>query len=258
MQSTEEPKNMSRSQPNERLPNPATRWFDWNGEAGNPKYYDKELKENVQVALPFEFILLDRLNVIKGWHNNSESGITSNEVRDTRKESLFVRAFKQAEPIAEGFYSDIRDKVKANGGKFTINCYIAFTDDGGELALGSFQLHGAAMSAWIEFENRKDVRPSLYKSGIKIVSTAHGEKGSGKKKIEWEAPVFELVELPQDVNDRAAEIDRNILQPYLQNYFKRARTEQAAALDSDPDRDINQELATQPEDENQDFNSEPF
>lgn len=219
---------MSRSNPTDNSPNPCKRWFEWNGEKGNLRYYDKEAGENVEVDLPFHFILLDRLCCITGWHNNSESGIYSNEVRDTQGETLVVKAFKMKEPIASGFYQDVRDKVKANGGKFTINTYVAYTNGQQELTLGSLRMHGAAMSAWIEFEKDKAVRPVLYKKGIVIASTVHGEKGSGKKKIEWESPVFELVDVPPLINDLATEIDSQRLQPYLTAYFKRNRTEQAA------------------------------
>lgn len=218
---------MSRSQPNERIPNPSTRWHEWNGETGHPRYYDKELKANVDLTLPFEFILLDRLCTITGWHNPTEAGIFSNEIRDTRDEPLIVRSFKMLEPIAEGFYADIKDKVKANGGKFTINMYIAYAPEVGKLELGSFRIHGAAMSAWFDFENDKENRPLIYKKGIRIASTLHGEKGSGKKKIEWEAPVFEFYDLEEDEAVSALAIDRDILQPYLTNYFARSRKEQA-------------------------------
>lgn len=218
---------MSRSKPTDNSPNPCKRWFEWNGEKGNLRFYDKEAQQNIEVDLPFQFVLLDRLLTITGWHNNSEAGIFSNEIRDTRSETLLVKSFKMKEPIAEGFYGDIKDKVKANGGKFTINAYIAFTDESGLLALGSFRMHGAAMSAWIEFENDKIVRPNLYKKGIKIASTSHGEKGSGKNKIVWEAPVFEIVDVPEAVNTDATELDSGKLQPYLKNYFKRSRVEQA-------------------------------
>jgi len=240
---------MSRSNPNERIPNPCTRWFEWQGETGHHRYYDKELKENVECKLPFEFILLDRLSTITGWHNTSEAGIFANEVRDTRDEPIIVRSFKLLEPIAEGFYADIKDKVKANGGKFTINAYIAYAEEVGKLALGSFRMHGSAMSAWFDFENNKENRPLFYKKGIRIASTEHHEKASGKKKIEWESPVFEFYDLEQDENDQAAAIDRDILQPYLKSYFARSRKEQAEPekddrleqLQEEKDKDIEEE-----------------
>lgn len=244
---------MSRSNPVDNTPNPCTRWFEWNGEKGNLRYYNKELKENVEVDLPFQFVLLDRLSTISGWHNNSESGIFSNEVRDTRNEVLIVKAFKLKEPIAEGFYIDIRDKVKANGGKFTINTYIAYSNGENEIELGSLRMHGAAMSAWIEFENDKAVRSALYTKGIKVASTAHGEKGSGKNKIQWEAPVFELTDVPEHVNDEATELDRH-LQNFLRNYFKRTRVEQAQT----PEDEANAEMAGVTTNGGEDEPEQPF
>lgn len=213
---------MSRSNPVDIIPNPATRWFEWQGSNGNLRYYDKEKKENIEVEIPFDFILLDRLSTIKGWHDASESGIYSNEVRDTRSETMLVKAFKMKEPIAEGFYSDIKDRVKAEGGRFVLNCYIAYTDDSGELALASLRLHGAALSAWMDFENDKANRPLIYKKGIRIASVKAGKKGA----IKFQTPVFELIDLPDEVNDQAATIDRDILQPYLISYLKRAKHEQ--------------------------------
>lgn len=214
---------MSRSNPTEIIPNPATRFFEWQGGKGTLRYYDKEKKENVEVTIPFDFILLDRLSTVKGWHDASESGIFANEVRDTRNETMLVRAFKMKEPIAEGFYSQIKDRVKAEGGKFVLNCYVAYTGDDGELQLGAIQFHGAALSAWMDFENDKENRPFVYKKGIQIAESKSGKKGG----IKYEVPVFKFLDLPVEVNDKATEIDSQILQPYLQNYFKRSKHEQA-------------------------------
>lgn len=219
---------MSRSNPTDNSPNPCKRWFEWNGEKGNLRYYDKEKKERVEVDLPFTFLLLDRLSTITGWHNNSESGIYANEVRDTRNERLLVKAFKLKDPIAEGFYGTIKDKIKANQGKFTVNLYIAYKDEAGDLALGSFRVHGAAMSAWLDFENDKSIRPDIYKKATAIRATKHGEKGGGKNKIEWEAPIFELVAISAEADQQALVLDHT-LQEYLKAYFSRTKVEQAEA-----------------------------
>jgi hypothetical protein len=224
---------MSRSNPSDIIPNPSTRWFEWNAEEGHPKYYDKEEEKTEQVPIPFQFMLLDRLSVIKGWHNDSESGITSNEVRDTRVEPMTVRAFGMKEPIAKGLYADIKDKIKAAGGNYAVNIYIAFPGDEGEPTLGAFILRGAARGAWIEFESNKANRPLLYKMSIVIRECKHGEKGTGRKKIEWEAPVFELTAVEPDLDTKAMKIDQEILQPYLANYFK--RTQPSATSEEAPE-----------------------
>jgi hypothetical protein len=73
---------MSRSNPQDHLQNPATRWFEWNGERGEIRYYDKELKKNVEVPLPFTFLLLDEVATVRGWHDPQRLGYYANEVRD--------------------------------------------------------------------------------------------------------------------------------------------------------------------------------
>lgn len=223
---------MSRSAPNDTNPNPATRWFSW--KSGGIIYWDKESKKNIKVPIPFEFILLDELSTIKGWHDSSESSLYSNEVKDTRDEPFVVKAFKQLEVVAEGFYSDIKDKVKASGGKFTTNLYIAYTNDQDELALGSLQFHASALSAWMGFKNDKANRNLLYKKGIKIAGKVKGKKGS----ITFEVPTFELVDLPELIQDAATDLDRT-LQTYLASYFKRTRVEQATHVS---EHEVNQEL----------------
>jgi len=205
---------MARRNPNQGSPHPAKRWFEWNGEVGNLRYYDKELEKNVDVEIPFQFILLDRLAVVKGWHDPSQSGITSNEVRRIMDEPMTVRAFKMKDPIARGFYSDIKDRVKAAGGRFNTNLYIAFNDEDGELQLGSLMLHGSAMSAWFEFENNKEIKPYLYQRGISIESYVEGKKG----KIVFRVPQFMLVTLPAEVDQKAEELQK-VIDAHLEKYF---------------------------------------
>ncbi len=80
---------MSRSNPNENgNPNPSTRWFEWNGEHGLVRYYDKQAEQQVEVGDDFTFMLLDQLGTVKGWHDASDSGIYANEVKDTRQDVL--------------------------------------------------------------------------------------------------------------------------------------------------------------------------
>ena len=126
---------MSRSNPTDNTPNPCTRWYEWDGANGGVRYYDKEAKKNIPVPDSFVFILLDELGTIKGWHDASDSGIYSNEVRDTKQETLLVKSFKGG-VLAEGLYANIRDRVtsKAVGGKFSMSCYIGYKSESGALA----------------------------------------------------------------------------------------------------------------------------
>src|SRR5689334_2515222 len=131
---------MSRSNPSENSnPNPATRRFEWNGEKGTVRYYDKDAKQNVEVGSDFTFILLYQLGSVGGWHDASDSGIYSNEVKDTRQEAFVVKAFKGG-VLAEGIYQSIKDRVGTLGGQFVAKLYIAFKNSSGDLAIGTLAL----------------------------------------------------------------------------------------------------------------------
>lgn len=212
---------MSRSNPNDNgTPNPAVRWFEWNGENGVVRYYDKDTKQNVDVGSEFAFVLLDQLGSVRGWHDASESSIYSNEVKDTRQEVLIVKAFKGG-VLAEGLYKDIKDRVNTLGGQFVTNCYIAFKD-GGAFAIGSMRFKGAALSAWMEF--CKVNRAELFRKAIKIQGFTEGKKG----RITFRVPVLKVVELSEASNAEATALDVQ-LQEFLTNYLKRTKRDQVEA-----------------------------
>ncbi len=208
---------MSRSNPTEHLTNPATRWFEWNGEAGTVRYYDKEAKKNIDVALPFTFMLLDQLSSVRGWHDASSSGIYSNEVKDTRQEAMLVKAFKGG-TLAEGVYRDIKDRVNTLGGQFNANCYLAFKNGGSALALGMIRFKGSALGAWMEF--CKAHKGSLYSDAITIKSYTEGKKG----RIVFRVPVFSVAAVSEETNKQATALDTQ-LQTFLTAYLKRRTSE---------------------------------
>lgn len=198
--------------------------MEWNGEQGVLRYYDKTTEKNVTMEDGFTFLLLDQLATVKGWHDASDSGIFSNEVRDTKSETLVVKAFKANAILAEGFYAQIKDRVAALGGSYVANCYVAFKTDG-ELKIGSVQFKGAALNAWVDF--RQEHKADLFKKAIQIKGYTEGKKG----RIVFRTPVFHLKDISQETNDAATALDRE-LQTYLASYFKKPKTSQAA--DSKP------------------------
>lgn len=215
---------MSRSRPNENgAVNPAVRWFEWNGEDGTVRYYDKEQKQNINVPLPFQFVLLDRLGTVGGWHEPSKSAIYANEVKDTRQDVMVVKAFKGG-VLAEGFYAQIRDRINAVGGQFVANCYIAFKQNG-SLAIGSIKFKGAALGGWMEFE--KANRPNLYEQAIKISGFTEGKKG----RITFRVPTFHAVPLTAESNAEAVKLDTEV-QDYLDAYVKRNKRDQVDHADT--------------------------
>lgn len=227
---------MSRSNPNQNDPNPAARFFEWNGESGLVRYYDKDAKENVDVKLPFTFLLLDELASVRGWHESSKSGIYSNEVRDTRTDTMLVKAFKGG-ILAEGLYKDIKDRVNAVGGAFNANCYVAFRN-GKELAIGLLNFKGAALGAWMEF--RKANRSTMYAKAINIVGFVEGKKG----KVVFRVPTFELRDVSEATNAEAVALDQT-LQAYLTGYLSRRTSDKAEPhVDDLPERDIHDDIDT--------------
>jgi hypothetical protein len=211
---------MSRSNPHVNAPSPAVRWFEWNGELGNVRYYDKDAKKNVDVPLPFTFLLLDELASVRGWHDASNSGIYSNEVKDTRTDILVVKAFKGG-TLAEGLYKAIKDRVNNMGGQFVANCYIAFKQNGG-LAIGSLRIKGAALGAWMEF--RAANRSGLYEKAVNITGYTEGKKG----RIVFRVPTFELKDVSNETNLQAVALDKTF-QAWLENYFSRRTSDQSEA-----------------------------
>lgn len=212
---------MSRSNPQEQAQNPARRWFEWNGETGTVRYYDKEKKKNIDVGSDFSFVLLDQLGSVGGWNEASKSAIYSNMVKDTRADVMVVKAFKGG-TMAEGLYKDIKTTVntKAVGGYFVANCYLAFKDETGTLQIGVLKLKGSALGAWMEFA--KNNRDAMYSKGIRIKGFTEGKKG----KIVFRTPVLTIAELSEATNTVAVGLDKQ-LQEFLAVYLKRNTREQA-------------------------------
>jgi hypothetical protein len=209
---------MSRSNPSAgNTPHPAQRWFEWVGSKGEFKYYDKEKEKIVPVKLPFTFIVLDQTYTIRGYNKKKQTGIYSNEIRDTREEQFDVKYFDGNEKIARGFWSDIKDKVgsKAVGGKFAVNCYVAYKD-GKSLKLGAFQIVGCALGPWFDFQ--KEHKKDLLTHAVVVKEFVHDDSGA----VEFNSPVYELVEISEASNLAAVELDKE-LQTYLEGYFQRTR-----------------------------------
>lgn len=211
---------MSRSNPTSEIVNPSVRWFDFSGKEGVIKYYDKEEKVNKKVPLPFTFIVLDTLAAIKGWNDASDSGISSNEIRDITKDILLVKSFKGPQ-IAQGFYKDIKDKVVANGGHYVSSIYIAFKDKD-VFYIGNIQFKGASLNAWVEFS--KANRGQIMKQAIIINGYTEGKKGA----VVFKSPTFALKAISDSTQEVANDLDKE-LQAYFDVYLTRKKVEEQIA-----------------------------
>ena len=191
--------------PEKKQTNPAVKFLEWKSEEGKLSYYDKEKQENVFVDLPFSFVILEHYHTVKGWHDESESGIYANEVFAIGTEELKVKAFKGG-LIKEGLYKEIKDKVKAEGAHYCRSIY-AVTND---LELVNISLKGSGVKSYSTFVN--DVLKGDHnfdKQWIKITGAEEKKKG----KVKYSVPVFEISSKIKD---------KSKLEPFaeeLQNYM---------------------------------------
>jgi hypothetical protein len=205
---------MSLSEP--RLKNPASKFICWSGSKGKFYYYDKELGEkgeNVYFEKEIYVIPLDELSTIKGFHDRSQSGIYSNEVKNTTKEPFIVKAFKGG-LIADGLYQDIKGKLE--GGDYAKSVYCALinikADKTTELELVNLSLHGSSIGPWIDAKIQVD-------SGNVIIlkpSTNSLKKGQ----TVYFAPEIIKSKVRQDILEKCKMMDRD-LQIYLKGYLNR-------------------------------------
>ncbi len=215
---------MSRSNSTEMTENPTTRFFQWSGKTGKVTYWDKELSKDIEVKLPFMFLVLDELHTIKGFSESEEKGISSNEVRDISKDVLNVKVGKNT--IEKGLYSAIKDSIKAKGGKYAKATYIAYRDDNGKLSIGKFTFTGSSLSGgeykkgkekakiggWMDFTKTCDI----YKNAVHL---SLEEQVCTKGANEYRVPHFEFDKVSKETELEAAKLDV-VLQTYLNSKLK--------------------------------------
>jgi len=233
---------MSLSNPNQNKPSPSTRWFEWRGGNGTIRYYDKDTKKAVEVAVskekPFKFIVLDKLATVKGY-SKRVGNIFSNEVRDTRSEPLVVKS-KDGGKIAEGLWSDIKEKVQVARGGFCINLYIAFKA-GDKLAIGVLQIKGCSLGPWIDFhKSHRDV----IENGKKSVSIT-GFTTDTTGEVEFAKPEFGLSDITPESYAQAKALDGK-LQEHFAAYFSKPTVARAEEPPQHDDPDPAPEPATEP------------
>lgn len=222
---------MSRS--NKTVENPADKFFEWDGKNGYVKYWDKQQEKEIEVDMPFHFLMLDTLTTIRGFHKKSDSGIYSNEVRSLNQ-ILKVKT-SQGHLVAEGIYDNIKDTIKASGGKFAKSVYIAYNEDG-QMKIGNINFKGASLSPWIELE--KEVgRRGLEEKAVVITGSTHEKSGD----IEFEIPVMKIRDVKPEANQTAIHLDEQ-LQDYLEKKVDAVDIPESETTDVSHDEPINQDV----------------
>lgn len=210
---------MSRSNPESVLENPAVRFFDWAGDTGELKYYDKEKKEKVTVKLPFHFLVLDTVAQVGGGFKSGKDyiGYWSNAVRsrDIKGKQLVVKSKINGAVRVEGqgLWSEI--KASLPGSKFINGIYAAFYDENKEMQIGYIKFKGAANSAWIEFNTASGLRGDC--GGAYTLKERSEELQNGNTTY-YEPRFSYKAEVKDETEARAIELDA-VLQAYLVPYF---------------------------------------
>lgn len=191
--------------------NPATKFIDWKSDDKHFSYYDKELKENVAIPLPFKFLTLDELHTVKGWSESCKSAIYANEVKFISKEVLTVKPFKGNE-IAKGLYPDIKEKIKAAGAHYMKSIYIMLEDG----SLANLQLKGTSCQAWGEFTQK--TRSRLPDEWVTVEKAIDGKKGA----VKYSTPEFKFDKSLSESESVMADDAFAILEMYLKAYLVKA------------------------------------
>lgn len=196
---------MSLSNPN--LTNPAQHFFQWKGGDGKLVWWDKENAKEVQVRIPFEFIVLDELHTVTGYSDQDDSGFWSNETRSTR-EDFTVKTKRGVRYV--GPYKDDKGVVQIPvGARYTKSIYIAHQIKD-EWVIGHIKLLGAGLTAWIEFSKQHSVTSGK----ITLAGSTEESKGT----THYHIPTFAWSQWePQDYA-KAVELDKQ-LQVYLNQYL---------------------------------------
>jgi hypothetical protein len=213
----------------ETIQNPCTKWFKWAGSTGQVMHYDKITKQNVEVELPFTFLLLDVLSTIKGYDESAKASIWSNEVRDIKNSILTIKS--GSDVIASGTYSVVKDKSVSAGGSYAASCYIAYYDENKKLTIGNMIMTGSSLGggvhkpsdktkkdieigAWIDFT--KNFKADIYKKAIVVTKE---ERVCTQGATKFFCPKFSVKDVSAETDKAAVELN-NELQAYLETYLK--------------------------------------
>ena len=209
---------MSKSNP--KIENPCTKFIDFKSDKGKFFFYDKEKEEQIEIPLPIYFTVLDELATISGYNKKNDCGIYSNEVHSTGTEVLRVKTFKGGESVI-GLYKDIKDNIKAMGGKYTKSVYALLIYPDKTTELVNFKFKGASFSAWLE------KKINGLNSVIGIISLTEETNGA----TTYQVPVFRAFKLSPELDARAIAADE-ILQAYLEVYKSREPEKEIAKAEA--------------------------
>lgn len=214
---------------------PVAKYIEWRSDDKGFRYYDKAKKDQVSIKLPISFVALDDFIGISGGEMDDIGKfhpVTSGIVAHLNK-TLVVN--KDGNTIATGKWADIKEKVKAEGGRYTVYTYAIF-----ESELVCFKLAGAALAAWFE-KGEGD--------GIVVIKAEQKKKGA----ITYYAPIFET----KDLTDK--EIKKLEASDEVKRFDEYAEAKKAQKFRDEKEEEESKEEKPQPNlNEHDDSDDDPF
>lgn len=158
---------------------PASKYLEWSSDDKCFKFWDGQSKQDLE--LPIKFLVLKEMHTVKGWHDKSQSGIYSNEVKNIGSEMIEVKSFKGG-ILAKGIYKEIKEIINNVGGHYTKSIYAML--ENGETV--NFQLKGSAVQSWGETFQKSRARMS--DEWISCFGSEDLQKG----KVKYSIPLFQF------------------------------------------------------------------
>ena len=232
--------------------NPATKFIEWKSNDKCFSYYDKDIAEslkgsdyevikekaNVQIPLPFKFLVLDELSFVKGWSDALTGNIISNEVKFISKEVLTAKCYHKnvkgesvTTEIAKGLYKDIKDQIVAAGAKYHKSIYVMLEDG----SLANIKFKGACVGKWADFTLK--TRSRLADEWIIVAKAEDGKKGA----VKFSTPGFSFAKSLSESEAIQADECFDILEAYLKTYLvKQEINDIEVVLSGDAANDFNE------------------
>ena len=202
------------NRPEQKSTNPTSKFMEWKSNNKSFSFYEKELKQNVEVKLPLTFLVLEEYHTIKGFSDADQTGIYANEILQISAEEFEVKTFAKetfkGRVIAKGTYSDIKGAVNAAGGNYNKSIY-AVTKEG-DLINISFK--GAAVSKWSQF-TEKGAWKRLKDEWVTIEDAEDHKKGM----VAYSTPNFKFNTSLSDYEFKIVEAKANELESYMDGYL---------------------------------------
>lgn len=223
----------------DRLPNPATKFLQWNGKQKAFIYYDKEAvgkdedgNEKVGMNVSYDlkdFLVLTTRASIGGWSDEHNAKVWSNEVGRIGEDTLYVMA--GSEKITEGIYKEVKDTIVANGGKFQSIIY-AYNLKAKELV--RLSLKGGALGSFMDWKTESKVNPE------NVTLTLIGSEKKKKGAVTYYVPTFDSKETTEK-EEALVEPIVNDLEEYFTSFKSENKAEEVSIHD---DADIEEKAIT--------------